>query len=139
MFSQTFGSSSQPRHHQCMANLALNSLLSYYQSLGVAQSTCRTYQAWVRAFHQFCTHAIIPFLALSLNLRYFCCSMVCQVSYKTITVYLASIQLEHLEKGLENPTKDDLLHILCTGTKDHKSKRLPITINVLQILKLQWH
>ena len=41
----------------------------------------------------------------------------CQVSYKTIKVYLAGIRLEHLERGLEDPTKDELLHLLCTGIK----------------------
>ena len=43
-FSQTCsGSSSQLRHHQYMAEPALEGLLSYYQSLGVAWSTHRTY------------------------------------------------------------------------------------------------
>ena len=125
-----------------MANSALDGLLSYYQSLRVAQSTRRTYKAGVRAFQQFCTqYAIIPFPASSLTLRYFCCYMACQVSYKTIKVYLAGIRLEHLERGLEDPTKDELLHLLCTGIKRSQSvskpKRLPITINVLQTLKLQ--
>ena len=67
--------------------------------------------------------------------------MACQVSYKTIKVYLAGIRLEHLERGLEDPTNDELLHLLCTGIKRSqgvsKPKRLPITINVLQTLKLQ--
>ena len=67
--------------------------------------------------------------------------MACQVSYKTIKVYLAGIWLEHLERGLKDPTKDELLHLLCTGIKRSqgvsKPKRLPITINVLQALKLQ--
>ena len=49
------GSSCQPRHHPCMADPALEGLLSYYQSLGVTQSTRRTYQAGVRALQQFCT------------------------------------------------------------------------------------
>ena len=125
-----------------MANSALDGLLSYYQSLGVAQSTRRTYKAGVRAFQQFYTrYAIIPFPASLLTLRYFCCYMACQVSYKTIKVYLAGIWLEYLERGLEDPTKDELLHLLCTGIKRSqgvsKPKRLLITINVLQTLKLQ--
>ena len=140
MFSLTC--SGQPRHRQCMADLALEGLLSYYRTLGVAQSTCRLYQAGVRVFQQFCIRcAIIPLPALSLTLRYFCCYMACQVSYKTIKVYLAGIRLEHLERGLEDPTKDKLLHLRCTGIKRSqgvsKPKRLPITINVLQTLKLQ--
>ena len=63
------------------------------------------------------------------------------VSYKTIKVYLAGIQLEHLERDLEDPTKDEVLHLLCTGIKrsqDTQSHtRLPITINVLKTLKSQ--
>ena len=40
-----------------------------------------------------------------------------QVSYKTIKVYLAGIHLEHLERGFEDPTKDELMQLLCTGIK----------------------
>ena len=39
------------------------------------------------------------------------------VSYKIIKVYLAGICLEHLERGFEDPTKDKLLRLLCTGIK----------------------
>ena len=64
-----------------------------------------------------------------------------QVSYKTIKVYLAGIHLEHLERGFENPTKDELLQLLCTGIKRSQGAqtrtRLPITITVLQTLKSQ--
>ena len=67
--------------------------------------------------------------------------MACQVSYKTIKVYLAGIRLEYLERGLEDPTKDELLQLLCTGIKRSqgvsKHNRLPVTINVLQTLKSQ--
>ena len=102
-----------------MANPALEGLLIYYQSLGVAQATRRTYQAEMRALQQFCTrYAIVPFPASSLTLGYFCCYMVCQVSYKTIKVYLAgTYTVKHLERGLEDPTKDELLHPLCMGIK----------------------
>ena len=64
-----------------------------------------------------------------------------QVSYKTIKVYLAGICLEHLERGFEDPTKDELLHLLCTGIKRSQGAqtrtRLPITITILQTLKSQ--
>ena len=82
-----------------MADPALEGLLSYYQSLVVAQSTRRTYQAGVRALQQFCTwYAIVLYPASSLTLQYICCYMACQVSYKTIKVYLAGTRLEHLER-----------------------------------------
>ena len=125
-----------------MADPALEGLLSHYQSLGVAHSARRTYQTGVRALWQFCTqYVIVAFPASPLILRYLCCYMACQVSYKTIKVYLAGIWLEHLERGLEDPTKDELLHLLCTGIKRSQGvqtrTRLPITINVLKTLKSQ--
>jgi len=125
-----------------MANPTLEGLLSHYQSLGVAPSTRRTYQAGVRALQQFCNQYTIPaFPASPLTLRYFCCHMACQVSYKTIKVYLAGIRLSHIERGFEDPTKDELLHLLCTGIKRSQgvspNTRLPITIDVLQTLKSQ--
>jgi len=62
-----------------------------------------------------------------------------QVSYKTIKVYLVGIHLEHLEKGFEDPNKDELLQLLYTGIKRSQGAqtrtRLPITITVLQTLK----
>ena len=71
------------------------------------------------------------------------CYMASQVLYKTIKMYLADIWLEHLERGLEDPTKDELLHVLCTGIKRSQGIQthtyLPITINFLQTLKLQLH
>ena len=125
-----------------MADPALEGLLSHYQRLGVATSTRRTYQARIKALHQFCAqYTILLFPASSLTLRYFCCHMACHVSYKTIKVYLAGICLEHLERGFEDPTKDELLQLLCTGIKRSQGAqtrtRLPVTITVLQTLKSQ--
>ena len=125
-----------------MANPTLEGLFSHCQSLGVARSTCRTYQAGVRALQQFCTHyAIATFPASPLTLCYFCCYMTSRVSYKTIKVYLAGIRLEHLERGIKDPTKDELLHLLCSGVEKSQGAQthtcLPITINVLKILKSQ--
>jgi len=61
--------------------------------------------------------------------------------YKTFKVYLAGIHLEHLERSFEDPTKDELLHLLCTGIKRSQGAQtcthLPITITVLQTLKSQ--
>ena len=67
--------------------------------------------------------------------------MIRQVSYKTIKVYLAGIRLEHIERGFEDPTQDELLQLLCTGIKRSQGAqtrtRLPVTITVLQTLKSQ--
>ena len=105
MFPQTgSGSCQDPGYHLCMANPALEGLLSHYQRLGVATSTHvqQTYQAGIKALHQFCAqYTILPFPASPLTLRYFCCYMARQVSNKTIKVYLAGIHLEHLERGFE--------------------------------------
>ena len=137
--------SHQPRHHPYMVDPSLEGLLSPYQSLGVAQSTCKTYQIVERDLQQFCTHyAIAAFPASPLTLYYFCCYMASRVSYKTTKLYLVGIRLEHLEGDLEDPTKDELLDLLCTSIKRSQGTQpptcLPITINVLKILKSQlWH
>ena len=125
-----------------MADPVLGRLLHEYQSLGVAPSTRRTYRAGVRSYQQFCNQFNIQqFPATSLTLCYFCTSIVLHVSYKTIKVYLAGIHLEHLERGLHDPTDDKLLQLLCTGIKRSQGttsrRRLPITIDLLRSLKTQ--
>ena len=132
-------SSHQSRHHLCMADPAIEGLLSHYQSL-VVQSTRTTYQAGVRALQEFCTHyATAAFPTSPLTYATSAATYVAsQVLYKTIKVYLAGIWPEYLERGLEDPTKDEQLHLLCTGIKRSQGTQthihLPITINVLQTL-----
>ena len=125
-----------------MADPVLDGLLHEYQTLGVAPSTHCTYRAGVRSFQQFCNQFNIQqFPATSLTLRYFCTSIAQRVSYKTIRVYLAGICLEHLERGLHEPTDDKLLQLLCTAIKRSQETtsctRLPITIDLLRSLKTQ--
>ena len=125
-----------------MAHPVLDRLLIQYQSLGVAPSTRRTYQAGVRSYLLFCDQFTIPpFPASPLTLRYFCSHIAGHVSHKTIKVYLSGIRLEHLERGHLDPTDDELLRLLCKGIKrsqgDTSRLRLPITINVLKDLKTQ--
>ena len=75
-----------------MVDPTLEGLLSHYQSLGVTQSTRKTYQTVDRALQQFCTHyAIATFPAPPLTLYYFCFYMASQVSYKTTKLYLAGV------------------------------------------------
>ena len=123
-----------------MADPVLDGLLHEYQSLGVAPSTRRTCRAGVRSYQQFCNQFNIQqFPATSLTLRYFCTSIAQRVSYKTIKVYLARIRMEHLERGLHDPTDDNLLQLLCTGIKRSQGTtsrtHLPITIDLLRSLK----
>ena len=125
-----------------MADPVLDGLLHEYQSLGVAPSTRCIYRAGVRSYQQFCNQFNIQqFPATSLTLRYFCTSIAQRVSYKTIKVYLAGIRLEHLERGLHDPTDDKLLQLLCTGIKRSQGTtsrtHLPITIDLLRSLKTQ--
>ena len=106
-------------------------------------STRRTYQAGVRAFQQFYYQYGIPSIPASpLTLCYFCCSIARRVSHKTIKVYLAGIRLEHLERGCQDPTNDELLRLLCKGIKRSQGitrrTRLPITINILRTLKTKF-
>ena len=65
-----------------------------------------------------------------------------RVSHKTIKVYLAAIRLSHLEQDMEDPTDDELLHLVCRGIRRMQGEascrtRLPITINILCTLKMQ--
>ena len=123
-----------------MAHPVLDTLLVQYLTLGFAPSIRRTYQAGVRCYLQFCNlFNIVPFPASSLTLCYFCVHIACQVSHKTIKVYLSGVWLEHLECGLPDPTDDELLRLLCKGIKRSQGNtsrlRLPITINILKVLK----
>ena len=125
-----------------MVHPVLDRLLVQYQSLGVAPSTRRTYQARVRSYLLFCDKFTISlFPASPLTLRYFCSYIASHVSHKTIKVYLSGIRLEHLERGHHDPTDDDLLRLLCKGIKRSQGNtsrpRLPVTINVLKALKTQ--
>ena len=56
-------------------------------------------------------------------------------------VYLSGVRLEHLEHGLPDPTDDELLRLLWKGIKqsqgDTSRLQLPITINILKVLKSQ--
>ena len=84
---------------------------------------------------------ITPFPASSLTLKYFCAHALQHVSYKTLKVYLSSIRLAHIEQGLPDPTESATLHLVCRGIRcqqgDNQRTRLPITINLLRILKEQ--
>ena len=68
-------------------------------------------------------------------------SIVQRVYHKTIKVYLAGIRLKHIERGLHDPTNNQLLQLLCTGIKRSlgagSRTRLPITVNLLRTLKTQ--
>ena len=128
------------RSHPYMAHPVLGTLLVQYLTLGVAPSTRRMYQAGVRSYLQFFNlFNIVPFPASSLTLCYFCAHIACQVSHKTIKVYLSGVRLEHLECGLPDPTDDELLWLLCKGIKrsqgDTSRLSLPIPINILKVLK----
>ena len=68
------------------------------------------------------------FSSLTTHPIFFCCYMASWVSYKIIKVYLAGIQLEHLERDLKDLMKDELLHLLCISIKGHKVHRyIPIS------------
>jgi len=94
------------------------------------------------AYLSFCSHFdISPIPATTLTLQYFCANRSQYVSYKTLKVYLAAICLMHIEEGLADPTTDESLHLVCQGIRRQQDtperKQLPITINVLKILKSQ--
>ena len=128
-----------------MADQSLYDVLNQCQLIAIAPSTRRTYQAANKSFiTQFCTcFSIEPYPATSLTSRYFCAKLSQKLSYKTIKVYLSAIRFEHLERGLPDPTNNELLHMLCKGIKclqgDNTTLRLPTTINIMCTLKDQLH
>ena len=104
----------------------------------VAKSTRRTYKSGLTAYMSFCSRFNInPFSATSLTLYYFCADRSQCISHKT----LAAIRLMHIEQGLPDPTTDQLFHLVYRGIHRQqttpKHKRLPITIDILKILKSQ--
>ena len=56
-------------------------------------------------------------------------------------MYLSGLCLAHIERGLPDPTNSPSLHLVCRGIHrqqgDHYRTRLPITINLLRLLKQQ--
>ena len=132
------------RHHPCLADPILSQLRDRCQYLGIAPSTRRVYQSGIKALYSFnfCEKfKIQPLPVASLTLQFFCVDVSSHASYKTLKVYLAAIRLLHLEHGLDDPTNDHLLHLVCRGIRrlqgDHTRPRLPITINLLRTLKTQ--
>ena len=100
------------------------------------------YQSGITAFYKFCNKFNInPLPASSITLQFFCVDISAHTSYKTLKVYLAAIRLVHLEHGLDDPTNDHLLHLVCRGIRrlqgDNTRPQLPITINLLRTLKTQ--
>ena len=81
------------------------------------------------------------FPASSLTLEYFCVHASQHVSYETLKVYLSGIRLAHIEREMTDPTKSTSLHLVCRGIHrqqvDNQRTRLPITINLLRVLKEQ--
>ena len=111
---------------------------------GIAESTRRTYQSGLKKFESFCSqYALTPAPASSLTLQYFCAYESQSISYKTIKVYLSAIRLHHIEKNMPDPTDDNLLHLVCRGIRrlqgDSQRSRLPITINLMRMIKEQLH
>ena len=93
-----------------MANPALEGLLSHYQRLGVATSTRRTYQAKIKALHQFCAqYTILPLPASTTYPTLFLLLYGLPGFLQNHQGNLAGIRLEHLERGFEDLTKDELL------------------------------
>ena len=103
-----------------MADTDLHASLLQCRYHGVAQSTRRTYSAGLTKFHAFCDQYnlhIHP--ASSLTLQYFCVHEARHISYKTIKVYLVAIRLDHIENGYQDPTRDNLLQLVCRGIRRH--------------------
>ena len=131
-------------HHPCTADPALSVQLAHLQTLGVAPSTRRTYQAGITQFQRFCSnYNLHPLPASALTLRYFAAHLSTSVKHSTIKLYLSALRLFHIECGYPDPTGDTLLHYVIKGVKRCQSTatkpRLPITIHTLKDLKRALH
>ena len=85
---------------------------------------------------------IQPLPVPNLTLQFFCIETSSQTLYKTLSVYLVAIWLEHLEQGFSDLTSYEILHLICRGIRrlqgDGNSRsRCPIIINLLLTLKTQ--
>ena len=130
----------QHQKNPCMANPSLHNRLMQLHYHGVTESTRRTYQSELVAYTSFYSHFNInPLPAASLTLQYFCADKSQSISYQTLKVYLAATRLMHIKHGLPDPTVDQTLLLICRGIRRHQQiterKRLPITINILKLLK----
>ena len=71
--------------HLCLADTVLHRSLMQCCHFGVAPSTHQTYQSGLTTFNTFCRQfGIVPFLASSLTLEYFCAHASQQISYKAL-------------------------------------------------------
>ena len=125
-----------------MAHSNLHVRLLQCRYHGIAESTQQTYRSGLRKFESFCSqYTFTPAPASSLKLQYFCAYESQSVSYKTIKVYLAAIRLHHIENNIPDPTDDNLLYLVCRGTRhlqgDSQRTHLPITINLMRTIKEQ--
>lgn len=133
-----------PIHHPCQLDPALATNLRWFQLLGVAPSTRRTYQAGINRYLQFCArYHLHPFPSSPLTLRYFAVHLADSVKHSTIKIYLCGLRLHHLELGFSNPTDDMLLQYVIKGIKRSQGEvwrpRFPITMSILRQLKIQLH
>jgi len=99
-----------PRHHPC---IAYSNIYERLLQCRVAQTTRRTYQSGLARYYSFCSQYHLTTILVSfLTLQYFCAQQSQHTSYRTIKVYLACIQLAHIEAGMPDPS---LLQLVCRG------------------------
>ncbi|CAI8007565.1 hypothetical protein GBAR_LOCUS31769, partial [Geodia barretti] len=133
----------RPHPHPCLQDRLLTRKLEHLQTLGIAPSTRRTYQAGVHHYQQFCRlYDLSPWPASELTLRYFCTHAYKTLSHATILVYLAAIRHHHLQLGHTDPlVQRPLLAYLCKGIKRHQGTkgRVRLPLSAAKLAELQQH
>ena len=119
----------------------LRSELDYLQSQAISASSRKTYLHGQTIYFDFCgKFKLTPYPLSEYNLRLFATFLSRSLSYATISTYLSSLRLQHIELGFRPTPEMPLLRLLLKGIKRHKGahshpKRKPITLPLLKALK----
>ncbi len=110
--------------------------------MSIANSSRRTYEQGQSSFNSFCFNLrICPYPLTQHNLCLFTTYLARTLSYSTIRTYLAAVRFRNIELGFySNFEPMQNLQMLLRGIKrvkgiSSKPNRLPVTLNIMKILK----
>ena len=96
-----------PNSGSCVNSDSLTHRLAFLESLAIADSTRRSYQAGIRRYSNFCASMRWQsYPATETTLSFFAAYLADQVSFKTIKLYLAVICFAHTENSLPDPFQE---------------------------------
>ena len=128
---------------------ALEAAVSLFLGRGVANSTARSYAAGSRRFIGFCGRlGVQPFPVTEHSLMLFVGDLASQgLKHQTLKCYLSAVRYSQIMHGLPDPFTSSLplLDYTLKGIKRVQAERgasekprLPITPEILQVLKAAW-